>query len=491
MLDREIYCSKSGKVFNKIFKNFSFLSFGKIGGDFFTFVLFVVLSRKFGQEGIGQYSFALGLGGFFALCADFGLYNFSIKEISRHKDSREDYLQIIFSLRAVQSLIILILLLVIIPILPFSYGTKFIIIILGIYLITYIIIDGFSAVFIAYEKMHLAAMMEMTVKTITASSAIVISLLGGSIINALLMFPIMSILQLLIVIRISRKVIGKITLSFSFKSLLNTFKQTITFGTTDLLLQIYLRIDIVLIGFLLGESSAGLYNVGYRVVFFLLLIPKFASIALFPIVSQLFRDSRFEFDKMYNKSLNMMIVIGLPISAGLLLIAPEFIGLVFGVEFTGSSTVLRILSNLFLLNCLSQIMDIFLMASDQQTARAKIQWVATLVCILSNLVFIRLFNIEGSAIAVVLSSLLLLILYALKLKAVVGLPDIKSKLLICLLGVLVFFTIFSVLPISIFISVPLSMLIYLGIITLFANVRNNEIDMIFNLIKGFVLKLHA
>ena len=53
----------------------------------FTFVLFVVLSRTFGQDGIGQYSFAMALTGFFGLFGDFGLYNLSVKEISRGASS--------------------------------------------------------------------------------------------------------------------------------------------------------------------------------------------------------------------------------------------------------------------------------------------------------------------------------------------------------------------------------------------------------------------
>jgi O-antigen/teichoic acid export membrane protein len=65
----------------QIFRNFSFLAIGKTLGDAFTFLLFVVLSQTFGQEGIGQYSFAMALTGFFVVFADFGLYNLSIKGI--------------------------------------------------------------------------------------------------------------------------------------------------------------------------------------------------------------------------------------------------------------------------------------------------------------------------------------------------------------------------------------------------------------------------
>ena len=67
----------------RIFRNFSFLTAGKLVGDGSTFLLIVVLSRVFGQEGIGWYAFAMAFTGFFVVLADFGLTPFSIKELSR------------------------------------------------------------------------------------------------------------------------------------------------------------------------------------------------------------------------------------------------------------------------------------------------------------------------------------------------------------------------------------------------------------------------
>ena len=86
----------------------------------------------------------------------------------------------------------LILLFIVIPFLSFSNETKIILILIGIYQISYSIIDGLSAVFIAYEKMHIAAIIEMTLKILTTSSAVIIILLFGNIVLALLMLPIMS-----------------------------------------------------------------------------------------------------------------------------------------------------------------------------------------------------------------------------------------------------------------------------------------------------------
>ena len=70
-----------------ILDNAGTLTISRIASDLFTFAFFVVLSRIFGQEGIGQYSFAMALTGFFGLFGDFGLYNLSVKEISRGASS--------------------------------------------------------------------------------------------------------------------------------------------------------------------------------------------------------------------------------------------------------------------------------------------------------------------------------------------------------------------------------------------------------------------
>lgn len=483
-LVEEAYDSRSRNGFKRIFKNFSFLTVGKVIGDFFTFILFVVISRKFGEEGIGQYSFAVGLSGFVAVFSDFGLYYFTIKEVSKQRDSFKSYFQKIFSLRIVQSVLVLLILSLIVPFLNFSPTTRIIIVIMGVYQIIYCLIDGISAVFIAHEYMNISAGIEASLKILTSMCALCVAFIGGGIVITLFSLPAFAFLEFLAVIVLFRKKFGEIRISFSLNSLIETFKQVLPFGTSDFLNQLYARTDVVLIGFLLGESSAGIYNVGYRIVFFLLFIPRFASITLLPIISKLFHESKLEFRKMYNKSLSMMIIVSLPISVGLALIAPGFIKLVFGPGFSESSVILRILAGLFLITCLSSIMEIFLVASDHQGTRTKCQWIATTISVISNLILILLFGIEGAAVAVMLSSIVLVILFVLKLKPVIGLPDIKSKILISSFGVLIFFMVFSTTHLSIFIIIPGAALIYFAAIIFFKNVRDNEIRMIVDLVRG-------
>lgn len=121
----------------KIFQNFGFLTLGKTLGDAFFFLFFIVLSRSFGQEGIGQYSFAIALTGFFSVFSDFGLHPFSIKELSRRTDWLRDCYSQIFSLRLILSAVAFGMLLLILPFLPFTRESKLIIVIIGAYQIIY------------------------------------------------------------------------------------------------------------------------------------------------------------------------------------------------------------------------------------------------------------------------------------------------------------------------------------------------------------------
>jgi PST family polysaccharide transporter len=330
--------------------------------------------------------------------------------------------------------------------------------------------------------MHIAGILSVTTKIATSVFALTIALSGGSIELSLLCLPIISLIQLFIILRLARRKFGHIRIARSFDLLKKTFKELIPFGMTDFLFQVYSRTDVVLIGFMLGESASGIYNVGFRIIFFLLFIPNFAALAIFPTVSQLYKESRFEFTKMYNNSLGMLVMIGLPISAGVCLIAPQIIHMLFGPEFNKSALILEISSVIFLSKCINNIMTIFLMSCDRQKKVSSSSWIVTVFSVITLPVFIYFWNIEGAAFGVTLSSILFSVLLAINLKPVTGYPKIKLKALISISGVAAFYIVFMFFDTTIFIIIPGAIIIYLAVLLLFKPIRDNELKMILNLL---------
>ena len=468
----------------QIFRNFGFLTIGKIIGDLFTFLFFVVLSRTFGEEGIGQYSFAMALTGFFAVFSDFGLYPFTIKEISRHTSSFEDYYGRIFSLRLILSTAIFGVLLLVLPFLPFPYESKLIIAVIGAYQVISRVVEGISATFVAREDTHLAGLIEVSSKATAAMAGIAVVMAGGSLVTALAILPTVALGSLFVAYWIVTKKYGRPKLTTSFSSLKRLLRESTPYALSLFLFQLYSRIDVVLLGFLLGAAAAGVYNVAYRVVFLLLFIPHFAAMAIFPTASKSYLYSMKDFKSLYRKSLNLIILIGVPATSGLFLIAPDLINLIFGKNFAESATVLRILCGLLFLACLNRFMGVFMMSCDRQVERTRCQWKAACVNVLGNLLLIPIFGFKGAAVTALISETLLIILFAIRLKPVLGLPRIGSRLLISAVGTASFCFIFSYFPSdSLMVVILLSILLYLGTLVFFKDIRRNEIRMVLSLLK--------
>ena len=122
-----------------------------------------------------------------------------------------------------------------------------------------------------------------------------------------------------------------------------------------------------------------------------------------PLASKLYKDSLDEFRSLYHRSIKVVVLIALPISAGVWLIAPDLIMIIFGKAFEESSSVLRILSGLLFFTFLNRLMMTFLAASDKQSDAARVQWIAVLLNLIGNLILIPVFGVMGAAISTLIS----------------------------------------------------------------------------------------
>ena len=310
----------------KLLQNFGFLTVGKTLGDVFTFVLFVSLSRVFGQEGIGLYSFAMGLTGFFAIVAGFGLDPFSIKELGRRNSPLPASFGRILSLRVALSLAVFAALLLALPFLPFPRESKLIILVIGVYQVAQRMSEGFVVVLISREDTLLAGALDAMFKAVTALGGIAVVLAGGSLAMAVAALAVLTAGQMLVAYPLVARRYGRPKMTASWSLLMGTARQATPYAGSRILTQLYTRADVVLLGFFLGTAAAGVYNVAYRVVFILMSVPHYAATAVFPLASRLYTESREEFEELYDRSLSAIVLAGLPIAAGVWLIAEQFAG---------------------------------------------------------------------------------------------------------------------------------------------------------------------
>jgi O-antigen/teichoic acid export membrane protein len=468
----------------KILQNFGYLTFGKSLGDFFTFLLFVVFSRVFGQEGIGQYSFAMAFTGFFAVLADFGLNGLSIKELSRLDEHIGRHAGRFLTLRICFSVLAFTALALLLPILPFSQETKHIILFIGLYQILYRILDGFLAVYIAREDTHIAGTLDALFRGSTALVGCAIIYLQGTMITTVASLPVVTAIQILTTYALLIRRYGAPSLASSLRKLMDMVREAFPYALSVLLFQVRSRIDVVFLTFIIDATAAGIYNVAYRIIFMLSFIPHFGALSLFPYASRLYVQSKSELSNVYSQALSAAIIIGMPVAAGVWLVAPEIISIVFGEEFTGSIMVLRLLAWLLFLMFVLRILVTFLVSCDLQVEVTRKQFVAGVVNILGNAVLIYFFGLLGAACATLLAESLLVLLYFIRLNEELGWPNISQRLFISIVGVASFCIPFSIVDeLSLFVVIPASVGIYLLTLAIFRETREHEFNILFNFVR--------
>jgi|AVFP01.1.fsa_nt_gi O-antigen/teichoic acid export membrane protein len=459
-----------------IFKNFSYLAVGKIAGDIFTFLLFVSISRNFGQQGIGQYSFAMALTGFFGIIAEFGLYEYTVKELSRDKKLLNNDFFSILVLRFLLSMIIFLSLGASLWFTTYTTELRLIILIILLYQLAYVMLEGVGTVFLSNEDMNIVAIFELATKLLIACIGLLMIFFNSSLLLVVIVFPVITILNIVVAYWFLNYKYGSIARIFTLATSLSHARKSISYLLFALLNQLATRSDVILIGFILSISSVGIYNASFRIVFLFMMLSHFFGLALFPQLSKISIDSAARLKMLVNDSLNIIILIFLPAAGGIYLLSPQIVHLIYGPNFDGSILILQILSPLVFLTFPERILSFLLASSDKQVARVKTQGLIACLNLAANLVLIPTIGIAGSAIAAVLSYVLLILLYVIALSEHIDFPKMLLRLMISLFGTIFYIQFILLVGISsITLSIVFASFLYAIFVSLFKSVRNNEL----------------
>jgi O-antigen/teichoic acid export membrane protein len=463
----------------RIAGNFGLLTAFKLLSDAFTFGLFVVLSRTFGETGIGAYSFAVGIGSGIAVFADFGLYRLSIKDLARRDDDFGQELASILAVRLALTVASLLVLGLATVILPMDEEIRPVLLIVGIHLLLYGIANGLGAVFIARQDMFLAAKLDFAAKALAALAGVGMTFAGFGLATVLWALPVSTMLQIAVSSVLVRRMYNP-TRARPYSAIIRKlWRESWPYFSSALVRYVTIRSDIVLLGFMRGTAAAGVYNVAYRVVFLLMYIPNFASLAAFPIISRLHHRGSGQAHELIQASLGWMILIGVPASVGLVLVAQPLVDLVFGSQFQRSVIILEMLAWLFFLSCVRNMLSTVMTACDQQAQRTKLETWAAIIAIVGNLVLISRYGPVGAAAAVLAAESMLVIMTVFATRQMLDVPFLASRLVISSLASAAFVVPAMLLPsIPMFGLIIAAAVIYPAVVLAFPTIRRHELPAI-------------
>lgn len=443
----------------------------------FPLITFPYVSRILQVDNLGKYNFANSFVSYFVLFASLGISTYAIREgshLRENKDKISEFASEVFSINCISTLISYIIMIVCVIFSPKINEYKSLI---GIFSVSIVFTTlGTEWIYSIFEEYTYITKRSILVQFISLvllfvfvkdkddyiiyACITVFASVGANIINFINAKKFCDI-----------KFVINNNMTRHIKPIFILFASTL--ATT-----IYVNSDMLLLGFMTSDYNVGLYSAAekiYRVVKTLLGAILVVSI---PRLSNYLGKGKIdEFNNVFNKIFNILIIIAIPAVIGLFMLANDIIIIISDSTFMEASYTLRILcfALIFALFCWIFSSCLLIPYKDEKTV-FKVTLISALVNVILNIILIPIMKEKGAAFTTLIAEMIAMFMYYKYsnkyIKINVSLKDLLSVfiasigiIVVCVLAKLYLKNLF----IRFSIAVIFSIIVYFTILLIFKN----------------------
>lgn len=378
-------------------------------------LLFPILSFPYaahilGPSGIGKIQFIITFAQYFALIAALGLPLYGIREIAKVKGNNNQLSKTFSELMIIAiitSIVLTVIFLIMIFVVDkFTIDAKYYIVSSLIVLFSFSSIDWFYQ---GLELFNIIAYRSIAIK-ICSLIFLYTSVKTKNDLFIYLLITIFSILgnnviNILFVHKEVKIKFSDIDLSKHIKPLIYIFGSTLSMA-------MYAMFDTILLGLLSNDQSVGYYTAGVKLS--KISIPFVTAIggALLPQISLAFINDKKKFNELVLFSFELTVILSIPISVGLLLLAPELVTVFSGKEFLKAIMPMRLMSFLPFLIGMGNLLGIqILMTAGKEKEILKSVIIGMIISVIGNIILVPYYKENGAAITNLFTELVVSLLF--------------------------------------------------------------------------------
>jgi O-antigen/teichoic acid export membrane protein len=415
----------------RILKNAGYLTAAFILQKILSFLYFVYISRIIGPVDLGLYDPAKSLIPIFLIIIDFSLSVVLVREIARKPEKVEDYLSSILGIKIIFALVILLGMGLFTNLSNYPILTKTVLYLDGMIVALDTFTLTFFAVFRGIQNMKFEALGMIITQFFTVVVGVIGLRLGYDL--RILFFAVLagSIFNFFYSYTLLRKKLHiRVKLAWD-RGLIKSFLRTaLPFAISAMLVKVYSYADRYLLFFLVGQGSVGWYVVANKFTYALEFIPSAFSASIFPAMSAFYISSKEKLVKTFEKAMYYLMILAVPISFGILVLADKIVISLSGPAYGTSVVPLRILISGLIVIFLNFPVGALLNACNKQKINMINMAIVVVINIVLNLSLIKHYTIRGTAFAALISGI---ILFSLGLRQVGKIIDYNKKYLLKML----------------------------------------------------------
>ena len=385
-------------------------SFRSVLNILFPLITFPYVSRKLNVTGIGIYNFSNSIVSYFLLIAALGIGTYAVREGAKYRDNKKKIQQFsseVFTINICSTIISYLLLFICLLIFSklHNYISCILIFSLQIFFTTigtewiyqiyedYTYITVRSIIFQIVSIILLFVFVRSSHDFLKYAAITVFSAVGSNILNF-----------------VHARQYCKVHLVFHFNWKIHLIPILIIFGA-NIANMIYVNSDITLLGLMKNNYVVGIYSVSSKVYQIVKTLISAILIVTVPRLAMLFGKHRMkEYKNILVNLSNVLVLLALPASTGLFMLAREVVLIISGPNYLRSINSLQILCFAYIFSILAWILsDCVLIPAKREKYVLRSMSVSALLNIVINLVLIPSWNENAAAFSTVLAEMCMFI----------------------------------------------------------------------------------
>ena len=399
-----------------IVRNWSVLAGAQVVSSLIAMVFLVLVSRTLGEVEFGRLYLALTLTAIVGVVVDFGLSQVVTRSVARDRALARPYFR--RAALIVGALGAGLYLLLVGTALALGYTTEVVslVLILGLLMVVEAFSQLLGALFQAHEQMLVPAIARVGGNVITLALVVPLLFRGHGAATVAAVIVVAAAARVGFQAIAARRLSGFGLPAPAAPSLRSLLRAGIPFLTANGFALFVARVDVLILGQLAGAAAVGWYGAASRLVEAFYFLPVLLTTATFPVLSRLWSEDKNEFHATVRKTLDLLIVLIVPLSVTFFILAESIVGSLFTLESYGPSVpLLRIQAVSLVLIFVDYLLTCILLATGRERTWIAILGVACLVNPALNFVLIPLTSAAyangaiGAALATLLTEIFILI----------------------------------------------------------------------------------
>ncbi len=428
-------------------------------------VIIIYAARLLGTESYGIFTYAMSVVAIFAVVSDMGISSILIRELSKHTERMKEYFSTALVIKLILLCAMLLLVVGLAPFVSHFEAATSIMLIISLSVIFESLRGFFYSIPRAQSKMEAEAGISIVNEFLCTILIVGFFLQNPSPYSLALSFMIGNGVGLIIALFSIRRYIFGIAQHINWSLLMPLAKMTLPFAILGIFGIFMTNIDSVIIGIFGNEHMLGLYGAAQRPLNILYILPNFLSASLLPILSRFAKEGK-SLAPMIGIASSASLTVALPFVIGGIIVAGPLISVVFGAEYAGAVSTFQVLLLTIFFTFPGTIYAEVLLVENKQRIFITTGIIGALLNVGLNFVLIPLYGIVGSAIATVIAQMAVNTVFYVEMRKTQKVPIAKKfyRSLLAVIGMAVFTYAMTTLSAPLLLIIPLSGLLYIGIL---------------------------